>query len=47
MAFPKDPIVGAQARDEEEEGAESSKSRELSQQMNFHVVVINEDQPRT
>lgn len=52
VPFLKDPAVEAQARDgeedrsNEEEGAESAKSRELSQQIDSHLVVLNKDQPR-
>ena len=34
-------------RSDEEEGTESSKSRELSKQIESHVVVLDDDQPRT
>ena len=32
---------------DEEEGTESSKSRELSKQIDSHVVVLDDNQPRT
>ena len=53
VPLPKDATVGAQAGEkeeessDEEEGAESSESQELSRQIDSHVVVLNEDQPRT
>lgn len=53
VPLPEDPTVEAQAKEQgkvssdEEEDAESSESRELSKQIDFHVVVLDDDQPRT
>ena len=35
------------ASSDEEKGVESLESRELSKKINSHVVVLNDDQPRT
>lgn len=49
----KNPTIRVQAREEkedsgdEEKSAESPKIRELSWQIDSHVVVLNDDQPRT
>lgn len=53
IPLPKDPKAKAQApkqdedRSEEKEGTESSKMGELSQQIDSHVVLLNEDNSRT
>nr|POE61247.1 hypothetical protein CFP56_61493 [Quercus suber] len=49
ISLPEDPEAEAEAPEqdkdgnEEEEGTESLKTRELSQQIDSHVVVLDED----
>ena len=51
--LPKDPKAKAQApkqdkdKSEEEEGTKNPEMRELSQQIDSHIVVLNEDNPKT
>lgn len=52
VPLPEDPVVEAQVEEQEkdnsdeDEGAESPESRELSRQIDSHVVVLDDDQPR-
>lgn len=53
VLLPEDLIIRAHAGDKEEDssdeekGVESPESQELSWQIDFHVVVLDDDQPRT
>lgn len=54
VPLPKDPTVGTQTEgqkedssDDDDEGNESPESQGLSWQIDFHVVVLDEEQPRT
>lgn len=50
--MPEDPKVGTQVTEQgedssdEDEGKESPKTRELSEQIDSHVVVLDDDNPR-
>lgn len=52
VPLPEDPVVGVQTEEQEEdssdddEGSESPESRELSRQIDSHIVVIDDEQPR-
>ena len=53
VLLPEDLVVKTQAEEQgedsskEEEGTESLESRELSKQIDSHVVVSDDDNPRT